>query len=299
MRTNHLSACSLWHCALLAVVVVYSSSVCAQIPTPTPTATPPASQPSPTPSLERRFIKNILHDQFEIFTSPLHIRKDDTYWLLPLGLATGTLIATDPNTARALNYNQSRLNLSRDISYVGSGYGAGGIVAAFYVFGWVEHNARARETGLLGAEALIDSGIVAQVLKAASRRPRPLSDQDRNGDFFEGGSSFPSGHATAAWSVAAVVACEYKDHPLVRFGAYGLAAAVSAARYTGQNHFLSDVLVGSAIGYGIGHYVCRTYHDQSLDADSRIKTRSRLFPAAAPRYNARARGYGLTLAWTF
>jgi membrane-associated phospholipid phosphatase len=297
MRTNHWSARSLWHCALFAIVVVTASSACAQ--TPTPTATPPASQPSPTPSLERRFIKNILHDQLEIFTSPLHIRKDDTYWLLPLGLATGTLIATDPNTARALNNNQSRLNLSRDISYVGSGYGAGAIAAAFYVFGRVEHNARARETGLLGAEALIDSGIVAQVLKAASRRPRPLSDQDRNGDFFEGGSSFPSGHATAAWSVAAVVACEYKDHPLVRFGAYGLAAAVSAARYTGQNHFLSDVLVGSAIGYGIGHYVCRTYHDRSLDADYRVGTRSRLFPAAAPRYNARARAYGVTLAWTF
>jgi membrane-associated phospholipid phosphatase len=297
MRTNHWSARSLWHCALFAIVVVTASSACAQ--TPTPTATPPASQPSPTPSLERRFIKNILHDQLEIFTSPLHIRKDDTYWLLPLGLATGTLIATDPSTAGALKNNQSRLNLSRDISYVGSGYGAGGIAAAFYVFGRVEHDARARETGLLSAEALIDSGIVAQVLKAASRRPRPLSDQDRNGDFFEGGSSFPSGHATAAWSVAAVVACEYKDHPLVRFGAYGLAAAVSAARYTGQNHFLSDVLVGSAIGYGIGHYVCRTYHDQSLDADSRIKTHSRLFPAAAPRYNARARGYGVTLAWTF
>lgn len=299
MRTNHLSACILWHCTLFAIVVVNASSACAQIPTPTPTGTPPASQPSPTPSLERRFIKNILHDQIEIFTSPLQISKHDANWLLPLGLSTGVLIATDPKTARALNYNQSRLNLSRDISYVGSGYGAGGIAAAFYVFGRVEHNARARETGLLGAEALIDSGIVAQVLKAASRRPRPLQDEDKNGDFFEGGSSFPSGHATAAWSVAAVVACEYKDHPLVRFGAYGLAAAVSAARYTGQNHFLSDVLVGSAIGYGIGHYVCRTYHDRSPDGDYRMRTRSRLFPAAAPRYNARARGYGATLAWTF
>jgi membrane-associated phospholipid phosphatase len=88
----------------------------------------------------------------------------------------------------------------------------------------------------------------------------------------------------------------------VQVGAYGLAAAVSISRFTGRNHFLGDVLVGSAIGYGIGRYVYRTHHDPSLDsADGQTAqhTRSRLFPFIAPRYSRGAHTYGMTLAWDF
>ncbi len=279
---------------LLTIILALASVVSAQTPRP---ASTPAPQPSPTPSLERRFVKNILHDQVAIFTSPLHLSRHDTNWLLPLGLATGALITTDPNTERALDFNQSRLNASRDVSYLGSGYTTGGIAAAFYLIGRATHNARARETGLLGAEALIDSGILAQVLKVATQRPRPLQGEQKTGEFFAGGNSFPSGHATAAWTLAEVIAEEYKSHRLVRFGVYGLAAAVSVARYTGENHFLGDVLVGSAIGYGIGRYVYRTHHDRSLDDHYEKRPRGRLIPLISPHYTGRARGSGVTLAW--
>jgi membrane-associated phospholipid phosphatase len=148
---------------------------------------------------------------------------------------------------------------------------------------------------------LIDGGIVSVVLKGVSQRPRPRFD-DASGEFFDRGNSFPSGHAVAAWSLASVVAEEYHSRRLVRFGAYGLATAVSLARFTGRNHFLSDALVGSAIGYGVGHYVYRTHHDPSIDAggaDAQASERSKLFPQLAPTYDRRARDYGLTLAWNF
>jgi membrane-associated phospholipid phosphatase len=105
----------------------------------------------------------------------------------------------------------------------------------------------------------------------------------------------------AAWSLATVVAEEYRDRPVVRFGAYGLATAVSLSRYTGHNHFLSDVLIGSAAGYGIGRYVYKTHHDPNLDGISQSKppTHSKLFPLIAPAYSRSARVYGLALAWDF
>ena len=105
----------------------------------------------------------------------------------------------------------------------------------------------------------------------------------------------------AAWSLATVVANEYRDNRLVQISAYGLAAAVSVSRYTGRNHFLSDVLVGSAIGYGIGRYVYRQHHDRSIDGDDLTKTsgRSKLFPLIAPSYNRGGHVYGVALAWTF
>src|SRR2546423_3939668 len=223
---------------LLTAIQIGAASALAQSQ---PASASPTPQASPTPSLEKRFFKNILQDQRTIWTSPLRVSRHDTKWLLPLGLSTGALIATDPNTARALNDNPNRLRVSRDISNLGSGYTTAGIAGTFYLFGRATHNARARETGLLGGEALIDTGIVALVLKNVTQRPRPRA-KDGRGDFFEGGRSFPSGHAIAAWSLATVVAEEYRNHPLVRFSAYGLAAAASGPRYTRRNQFLSHVL---------------------------------------------------------
>jgi len=153
---------------------------------------------------------------------------------------------------------------------------------------------------LLGGEALIDGGIVAFAIKHATQRRRPRAPEP--GDFFEGGLSFPSGHTTAAWSLATVVANEYRDKRLVQISAYGLATAASMARFTGRNHFLSDVLVGSAIGYGIGRYVYRTHHDPSLSNQASQKTpakQSKLLPLIAPQYDRRARYYGVTLHWDF
>jgi membrane-associated phospholipid phosphatase len=283
-----------WRCApILAILVALAAPASAQSQAPaSPTPTP---QPSPTPSLERRFLKNILHDQVAIFTSPFHISKGDTKFLLPLALSTGALLATDRRTAGSLSQDQTRLDVSRDISFIGS-YGAGGVAAAFYLVGRAEHNARARETGLLGAEALFDGVVVSTVLKNVTQRPRPGDDGGR-GDFFDGGHSFPSGHATSAWALAAVVANEYHDKRIVQITAYGLATAVSISRFTGRNHFLSDVLVGSAIGYGIGRYVYRTHHDQTLDAHGQVRPHSKLFPVVSPHYSGHLRGSMVTLAW--
>src|SRR5712692_5378835 len=277
---------------LLLIIFACMSSACAQTPTSTP-------KPSPTPSLERRFFKNILRDQRAIWTSPLHLEGDDTKWLAPLGLSTAALIATDRRTAGALHNDRLRLNISRDVAYLGSAGGASSIAGAFYLIGRATHNARARETGLLGGEALIDSGIVAAALKHATQRPRPRAGKER-GDFFDGGLSFPSGHSIAAWSLATVVANEYRDNRLVQISAYGLAAAVSMSRYTGRNHFLSDVLVGSAIGYGIGRYVYRTHHDPALESISQHSPHapSKLLPLIIPRYERTARNYAVALVWS-
>ena len=266
--------------------------------------TKPKPQTPPPPSLEKKFLANVLSDQRAIWTAPFSLRRGDAKWLAPLGVATVIFVATDRHTSGELfegGNHRTRINISKDFSRLGSRYATGGAAAAFYFVGRVKHDARARETGLLGAEALIDSAVVVAALKAASQRQRPPVDH-ASGEFFDGGSSFPSGHAITAWSLATVVAHEYGQHrPLVRFGAYGIATAISLSRYTGSNHFLSDVLVGSALGYGIGRYVYYRHHDRSLDVDSGKKkkriTQSKLFPRISPSYNRRGHAYGATLAW--
>src|SRR3989442_14313703 len=84
------------YAALVVIIFVSMSSASAQAPTSTP-------QPSPTPSLERKFLRNILRDQRAIWTSPLHVQKEDAKWLVPLGLSTAALIATCRPPPRALH----------------------------------------------------------------------------------------------------------------------------------------------------------------------------------------------------
>ena len=291
---------------LFFFILIFSTNVPAQT-SGTKNQVKPKSPSRAT--LEKKFFVNILRDQRAIWTSPFHLHESDAKWLAPLGLTSVALITTDRRTSGELvehGDNLNRLRISNDISRLGSLYSTAGAVGVIYFAGRATHNDRLRETGLLGAEALIDSSIVASALKTASQRQRPPEDHS-SGEFFDGGASFPSGHAISAWSLATVIAEEYGHHrPLVQVGAYGLATAVSVSRYTGRKHFLSDVLVGSAMGYGIGRYVYHKHHDSALDAQNEKESdnhvalaRSKLFPSIIPLYYPRAHVYGGKLAWNF
>src|SRR5262249_39500639 len=225
---------------LLAILLPASVGVQAQTATPTPS---PTSVASATPTLEREFFKNVLRDQKAIWTSPFHLKGEDAKWLVPLGVGTGALIATDRETGDEMLESHKLDNASRIISYAGSIYGVAAEAGSFYLIGRATHNYRARETGILSAEAALDIGVVVTVLKEITQRARPTGGKDRS-KFFVGGTSFPSGHSIQAWSVATVVANEYHDHLAVEIAAYGIASAVSVARFTGHYHYLSDVLIG-------------------------------------------------------
>ncbi len=210
----------------------------------------------------------------------------DAKVVVPIGLATAALIATDRRTANELTDNggsQDLLRISHQVSHFGEFYSTGGIAAAFYLVGVKKHDYRARETGILGAEALIDAGIVSTVIKEVTQRPRP-EVPDPNDDFFGGGVSFPSGHAITTFALATVIASEYHDHKAVQIAAYGY-----------------DVLVGSALGYGIGHYVYKKHHIAESDlTNGQTKhgfMHSKWVPFASPIYSGRDHTYGLALAW--
>jgi hypothetical protein len=253
-----------------------------------------AQTPSPTPTLEHEFFKNILRDQKAIWTAPFHLDRNDAKWAIPAGVGFMALITTDRITGDDIFNSNRQVRVSQDVSYLGSVYGLGAAATTFYLIGRKKDNYRARETGLLSAEALINSMIVSGTLKIITQRARPIAGNERS-EFFDGGSSFPSGHSTQAWAVAAVVASEYKHRPAVQIAAYGIASAVSVARFTVKKHYLSDVVAGSALGYGIGKFVYNKHH---LDEADGAITKS-AWPMITPQYNRQARQYGVALTWNF
>ncbi|MFN2578932.1 MAG: phosphatase PAP2 family protein [Pyrinomonadaceae bacterium] len=300
MRSNRISIC---HFGMIILAVIFSpGGARPQTPSAAPSRSPVPSTSSP--ALEKDFFKNILRDQKAIWTPPLHIHGRDARYLVPLGLGTAALIATDQRTGDEIAESPRPLNASRIISYAGPAYAVGAVAATFYLAGRAGHNDRARETGLLGAEALIDSAIVVTAVKEITQRTRPIGGRSRS-DFFDGGSSFPSGHSIEAWSLATIIANEYHNHAAVQIGAYGIASAVSVSRFTGRDHYLSDILVGSALGYGIGRYVYHAHHRKTSSArgddqeEEDFSSQSKHLPAIEPLYNHRAHDYGVALAWRF
>ena len=54
-------------------------------------------------SLGLRLIENIEKDQIAMWTSPLRLQLSDTEWLVPFGLVTGGLLATDTEFSKHLS----------------------------------------------------------------------------------------------------------------------------------------------------------------------------------------------------
>ena len=280
---------------LLGILFSIGFSVDAQT-VPAPSPSPPVSA---KPSLESDFFKNILRDQKAIWTVPLHLERHDAKWMTPSGIGAMALFTTDRITGDEIAEFDRGLKASRVISYPGSAYGIGAVAATFYVVGRKTNDFRARETGILTAEAAIDGLIVSSALKVGTQRARPGAERERS-EFFDGGSSFPSGHSVQAWAVATVIASEYHDQRKVQLAAYGVASAVSLARFTAGKHYISDVLIGSLLGYGIGRYVYHTHHRKevgSVDTEEDITTS--VWPEITPRYNRGTRQYGVSLTWNF
>ena len=206
-------------------------------------------------------LRNFEDDQKAIWASPFHLKPADADWLLPLGAVAGGLFATDTEFEKHLSNSPSRLKYSKDFSNAGLAafVGAG---AGMYVWGHVTHDEHRRETGFLAGEAAVDSLAVTYALKYAMGRERPLANNYQGG-FWQGGDSFPSEHAAATWAIAGIVAHEYPG-PLTSILAYGLAAGVSGSRLTAKQHFPSDVLIGSALGWFVSQEVYRHHHDPDL-----------------------------------
>jgi membrane-associated phospholipid phosphatase len=205
--------------------------------------------------------KDFLEDQKQIWTSPARLRFPDADWLVPAGGFAAGLFVTDRDFSTHLSNNPSTISHYKTISTAGIGALVGG-AAGLWVLSYPAHNERWRETGFLAGEAAINSLVAVEGMKYTLRRERPFQG-DGSGPFFHGGTSFPSEHAAAAWSVAGVIAHEYPG-VLPRIAAYGLATLVSYSRVKGKQHFPSDVFIGGMIGQLIAQDVYSRRHDPGL-----------------------------------
>ncbi len=128
----------------------------------------------------------------------------------------------------------------------------GAISGVVYGIGLLTEEKKVRETGRLLVESLIWSGSFNMLLRHSFGRYRPYNGRG-NGMFSlwrtdNDYQSFPSGHTTVAFSMATVLAHQFDtwwSYPLF----YSLAAGTGATRMYLDQHWLSDVVFGAALGY--------------------------------------------------
>jgi membrane-associated phospholipid phosphatase len=210
---------------------------------------------------------DFLHDQKDLWTFPVRLFKGHS--VLPTAIVLGGtvgLIYADPHIMPYFRTHQKNWDKANDVfdPMITTGEVIA-LPAGLLTAGYIRHDDREVNTALLATEAYGDSVVINLAIKAITRRQRP-SDVPPGGDFsntfFNGGksplhgSSFPSGHSMAVWSVATVVAERYRHRgkPWIPILSYTLATAISFSRITEAAHFPSDVWLGASLGYTIAKY---------------------------------------------
>jgi hypothetical protein len=160
--------------------------------------------------------------------------------------------------------NDAVKKISPVITNMGDGLFSLGLFGGFAGYGFIVEDKKAVETGKIGIESFLLTGITVQLLKNLCGRERP-SDATRPGGFWNGPfayfdkqkrgkrgiaafDSFPSGHTTTVFAAATTLS-DFYTTPWVSYTSYSLASLVAVSRVMERTHWLSDCFVGAIIGH--------------------------------------------------
>jgi len=225
----------------------------------------------PTSSFMRAYAWSYWTDTKSVFTNPFHWKKGQIIAASAITAGTIGLIAYGDKPVQKLFYRNQSTFISKSSYYFFSPLGTGLIsipaLGVFFACGVIWKNKKAKETGLKGLESYVITVVFTNVIKQITHRHRPYQDDPPNpykwdGPFSWGGeygifgyNSFPSGHSSAIFSIATVIGLEYWDTKWVPGVCFGLAGFTALYRLAVNDHWASDVLFGSALGFAIGSMV--------------------------------------------
>jgi membrane-associated phospholipid phosphatase len=158
--------------------------------------------------------------------------------------ATGLSTTVDDEIAEAIADPDHSFGTSFESGASPTAVGAALVVA--FGAGRLSDRPRVRALTYDWMDAFLVNAGYTTLLKEVVKRERPNGEDQK---------SFPSGHASNAFALAAVAERHYGWK--VGVPAYGLAGAVAVSRLQRNKHYLSDVVAGSTVGYLVGRAVVR------------------------------------------
>lgn len=216
--------------------------------------------------------RDVRGDVLNVVGAPFQLDRSDALQLAGAGgLVVGIMAGLDRPAARRFP-ESSGTNVAaiatpasapgRWYDRVGPDRVALSTVGAFAVTGLALRNKQFTRTSFNLVEAMVLTKAATGFFKGLAGRTRPYANAnpwDVNTAAFSSQhqlKSMPSGHTSRAFAIASVVAHDYPQW-YVQIPAYTFAASAGVQRIRSGNHWLSDVVVGGALGYLIGRTVAR------------------------------------------
>ncbi len=196
------------------------------------------------------------------FTAPLNFNASDRVNLALVGFGTIALFGFDH-----LNKDIQKIDngffatLMKIDRYYGTVWAFSAISGSLYLSGLLLEEKELRETGLMVFESGVFAGTVTTILKVAFGRERPFVSGNKfkfHPFSFKGNPyySLPSGHATLSFAISSVLASRF-ENGFIKAVIYTPAILTALARVYNNQHWFSDVFLGSAIGYFTGIYIAK------------------------------------------
>jgi len=188
------------------------------------------------------------------FTAPVRWKGND--WLKFGGLVAGTLALTLADAPVRKVGSMDKTEFLDGVNTVGYHYGkpyTGFVLTSgLYLTGIIFKSEWATETGMILGTSLLSAGIIESTLKPLIGRARPNENHGNYDITFlnkeAGFHSFPSGHASMAFTISMVMARRVPSVP-VKIFFYGLAASTVFCRIYSDQHWISDIAFSGAVAW--------------------------------------------------
>lgn len=140
-------------------------------------------------------------------------------------------------------------------------------IIGLYIHGIAVKNKSNQYLGLQLITASFYNGLITQTIKMSLGRARPYNNYGKSSfehfNLSDNSWSFPSGHTSWIFAITKVMA-EQKNNLVWKSGWYLLAVTTGLARIYNDKHWLSDVIIGAAIGYAVGSFTVNQFKEQNI-----------------------------------
>lgn len=196
-----------------------------------------------------------------------HRATTPDFWrsmLLIGGISLASAIADKPLDKLAVNHGKSVImtrveTVGNNLPFVAIGYAGIAFLANDSDSGLARVSYSSLAAGGVGA-------LSALGLKYMVGRARPIAEQGAASftpvSTSNGNTSWPSIHTTVMWAIITPYAKAYDASWL-----YGVAAVTNVARVAGRDHWFSDTVAGSLLGYAIGDFMWESQNIQKRGAE--------------------------------
>jgi hypothetical protein len=207
--------------------------------------------------------KNTFSTVVQTYARPVHWQKRDFLRLGGAFLISGAAMLIDKPVYEMMQRNQKPVfdELEKVGDFLGQPEYNYPFMLTLWASGVLLNNDWLRDTGIMVVASVTTSGLLQTLAKEAVGRSRP--EFGRGAFDFKpfGGAdyhSFPSGHTMLSVATAWILARQVDFVPLkVIF--YSLPVITGASRIYVGAHWLSDILLGSALGIACAESVVRLY----------------------------------------